>query len=77
MVSKIKAGRYRHYKGKLYRVLGVAMHSENPKEKFVVYRAMYDSKEFGKAALWIRPERMFAEKVVVDGKRVPRFKRIG
>jgi hypothetical protein len=76
MSSRIRAGRYRHYKGKLYDVIGVAMHSENPKEKFVVYRALYDSKEFGKKALWIRPERMFTEKVTLDGKRVPRFKRI-
>lgn len=77
MNNSIRTGRYRHYKGNLYRVLGVARHSENPKEEFVVYRALYDSKEFGKGALWIRPKRMFAEKVMVDGKRVPRFKRMG
>ena len=76
MENEITPGRYRHYKGNLYEVIGVATHSET-REEFVVYRALYDSKEFGKNALWIRPKSMFAELVEVNGKKVPRFERVG
>ena len=73
MRSKIKPGKYRHYKGNFYEVIGIANHSETL-EKMVVYRALYDSKEFGNQALWIRPLEMFLESVIIDGKEVPRFK---
>ena len=63
----IKPGRYRHYKGGEYEVLGVAKHSET-EEGFVVYRQLY-----GAGGLWIRPTGMFAETVVVGGQTVPRF----
>ncbi len=72
---EVKKGKYLHYKGKEYKVLGVAKHSETM-EDLVVYQALYDSKEFGKNALWVRPKKMFLENVVVDGKEVPRFKMI-
>jgi len=72
-MNKIKLGKYQHYKGKLYEVIGVARHSETL-EEFVVYRALYDSKKFGKNSLWIRPKSMFLEKVGIDGKKVARFK---
>ena len=62
-----RPGIYRHYKGNLYQVLEVAMHSET-REKLVVYRPLY-----GERALWVRPLSMFVEEVVVDGVRVPRF----
>ena len=75
-MKEIKLGKYLHFKGKMYEVIGVARHSETS-EEFVVYRALYDSEEFGKNALWIRPKKMFLEKVVVDGKEVPRFKYMG
>lgn len=68
----IKPGRYRHYKGKEYEVIGTAHHSETL-EELVVYRAMYDSPDFGYAALWVRPAAMFAETVLVDGKQIARF----
>lgn len=67
----LKRGRYSHYKGKFYRVVGVATHSETD-EKFVVYINLY-----GERRLWIRPLAMFIEKVEVNGKRVPRFKYVG
>lgn len=76
MNEEVKLGKYQHYKGKFYEVIGVAKHSETL-EDFVVYRALYDSKEFGKNTLWIRPKKMFIEDVNVNGKRVPRFKYIG
>ncbi len=66
-------GIYKHYKGKKYEVLGVARHSETL-EEMVVYKALYESHDFGKNALWVRPKKMFAEIVKVDGKAMPRFK---
>lgn len=66
----IKPGRYRHYKGKDYEVLGVARHSET-EEEYVVYRQLY-----GEGGLWIRPLTMFSESVSVGGEPVPRFRRL-
>ncbi len=60
-------GRYRHYKGREYEVIGVARHSET-EEEFVVYRA-----DYGDRGLWIRPASMFMEMVDVSGRRCPRF----
>lgn len=67
----LKLGKYRHYKGKKYAVIGVARHSETL-EELVVYRALY-----GNSALWVRPLKMFWEEVEVRGKKMPRFKFIG
>jgi hypothetical protein len=64
---EIKPGRYRHFKGKMYEVIGTARHSETL-EEMVVYRALYES-EFGRNAIWVRPKKLFLEKV---GDR-PRF----
>ncbi len=63
----VQPGRYRHYKGHEYDVLGVARHSET-EEEFVVYRALY-----GERGLWIRPATMFLETVTVDGQPCLRF----
>ena len=63
----VQPGRYRHYKGQEYDVLGVARHSET-EEEYVVYRALY-----GALGLWIRPTAMFLETVIVDGRSCPRF----
>ena len=68
---KVRLGKYRHYKGKLYRVIGTARHSETL-ESLVVYKAMY-----GKRELWVRPLKMFKQKVKVEGQNVPRFKFVG
>ena len=65
-------GTYRHYKGNLYEVVGVAHHSETL-EELVVYRALYASPEYGTNALWVRPKTMFLENVLVNGKTMPRF----
>lgn len=69
--SAIPSGRYRHYKGNEYEVVGVARHSET-EEELVVYRKLY-----GDHSLWVRPLAMFEEIVVVDGREVPRFERVG
>ena len=64
-------GRYRHYKGNEYVVLGVARHSETD-EELVVYRP-----DYGEQGLWVRPKEMFLETVEVDGQQVPRFQFLG
>jgi hypothetical protein len=63
----IRPGRYRHYKGNDYEVIGIARHSET-EEELVVYRKLY-----GDGSLWVRPLTMFEENVVVDGKKIQRF----
>ncbi len=63
----IKPGRYRHYKGKDYQVIGIAKHSET-EEDLVVYRSLY-----GAHGLWVRPLGMFCEKIESEGKLVSRF----
>ena len=60
-------GRYRHYKGGRYQVIGTARHSETD-EQLVVYRCLYDND-----SLWVRPLAMFVETVIVEGREVPRF----
>ena len=70
-MEKIRLGKYRHFKGMEYEVIGVAHHSESL-EDFVVYRALY-----GDGDLWVRPLSMFFEKVERDGKVFDRFTYIG
>ena len=64
---EIKPGKYRHFKGKEYEVLGVASHSETL-EPMVVYRALY-----GEGGLWVRPLSMWNENVDREGYHGPRF----
>ena len=66
-MEEINPGRYRHFKGNGYRVLGVARHSETM-EPMVVYQALY-----GEGGLWVRPAAMWNERVVRDGYDGPRF----
>ena len=70
-MDEIRLGRYRHFKGKEYEVLGVARHSET-EEELVVYRALY-----GNFGLWVRPVSMWNEAVERDGKTFRRFTYIG
>lgn len=67
----IKLGKYRHYKGNNYEVLGLVNHSETL-EKLVLYKALYSD-----FSLWVRPLVMFNEKVEVEGKKVQRFEYLG
>ena len=64
----LQTGRYRHYKGQDYEVIGVARHSET-EELMVVYRTLY-----GNYDLWVRPLSMFTESVDIDGETIPRFR---
>ena len=66
-MSTIHPGRYRHFKGKEYQVIGTARHSETL-EEMVVYRALY-----GDGGLWVRPAAMWSELVERDGYCGPRF----
>lgn len=63
---------YKHYKWKNYEVLWTARHSETL-EELVVYKALYLSEEFGEDSLRVRPRKMFEEKIIIDGKKIPRF----
>lgn len=64
----LRPGRYRHYKGRDYIVIGVARHSET-EEELVVYRT-----DYGDRSLWVRPLGMFLETVMIDGVETPRFR---
>lgn len=72
MKNALKVGRYRHYKGSDYEVIGIA-HRENTLEQLVVYKALYDSKDFGLNAFWVRPLKEFTENVEYEGKKIPRY----
>jgi hypothetical protein len=66
---------YRHYKGNDYVVLAVGRNSENPDEELVVYQGSYTDEKYGENPTWIRPKKMFLEKVIVNGKKMDRFKK--
>ena len=70
-MDSIRLGKYRHFKGMEYEVIGVAAHSETL-EPMVVYQALY-----GDGGLWVRPATMWNERLERDGKSVLRFTYIG
>lgn len=70
-MDQIRCGRYRHFKGNEYEVIGTAKHSETL-EPMVVYRALY-----GEGGLWVRPAAMWDETVERDGKTFRRFTYLG
>jgi hypothetical protein len=72
----IQPGKYRHYKGKEYQVIGVGRHSETL-EKLVVYQGLYNSNEFGDRPIWVRSVSEFTEIVTVDGRKIQRFMYLG
>jgi hypothetical protein len=72
-MAKLKLGRYRHYKNLLVRVIGIGKHSETL-EDLVIYEKLENFGGFKKGSLWVRPLKIFKEKVVINGKKVPRFK---
>jgi len=72
----MKLGKFQHYKGNFYEVVGVAHHSETL-EALVVYRALYKHEDYGENSLWVRPKKMFCENVVIEGVEMPRFKYLG
>lgn len=75
---QLKCGRYRHYKGRDYQVLGQVKHSET-EQNLVLYKPLYvesknaENTDNENTGLWVRPLEMFLEKVEVGGERLPRF----
>ncbi len=70
----MKLGKYQHSKtGNYYRVIGVAKHSETL-EDLVIYETLYDNP---RSKLWVRPKKMFLERVEFEDKKVPRFRFVG
>ena len=66
-LPETRPGRYRHYKGGEYEVLGAARHSETL-EALVVYRPLYNA-----SGMWVRPHAMFFGRLTVDGREIQRF----
>lgn len=64
--------RYRHYKNKDYELLYIGKHSDTL-EDYVVYQALYESEEFWKNMIWVKPLHEFIKTVVIDGQEIPRF----
>lgn len=64
---EIKKGKYRHFKGKEYEVLGTAIHSETL-EQMVIYKPLY-----GEGKIWVRPLSMWNQVIVKDGQKLKRF----
>lgn len=69
----MELGLYKHYKGNVYEVIGIAKHSETL-EEMVVYKATYQAEGEN---LWVRPKSMFLESVEINGQMVKRFTKIG
>lgn len=64
---------FQHYRNKQrYELIGTAIHSETL-EEMVIYKALYESKDFGMNQIWVRPKAMFFEEVEHEGQQVPRF----
>lgn len=73
LMAKVPLGAtFKHYKGKLYKIIQIGRHSEDL-SLYVVYRALYQSEKFGDNAVWIRPLKMFLETINLNGQEVPRF----
>ena len=68
----IEVGLYKHYKGNIYEVIGVAKHSETL-EEMVVYKATYQAEGQN---LWVRPLKLFLETIIVNGQSIKRFEKI-
>jgi len=75
-MSDIKLGKYEHFKGKQYEVVGFAKNTETF-ERFVLYRPLYEPNDLEEDTVWARPMNMFVERVYFEGESVPRFKYLG
>jgi len=71
-VNKMELGLYKHYKGNIYEVIGIAKHSETL-EEMVVYKATYQEEPNN---IWVRPKSMFLERIEINGNSIERFSKI-
>lgn len=74
--ASIRPGKYKHYRGSLYQVIGTAKHGETM-EEMVLYKPFSEAGELDEASLLVRPAELFEEKIKLEGKTVPRFKYLG
>ena len=72
----IRLGKYLHYKGQPYEVIGEGVHTET-REPVVIYKMLYETPDFPFGSMWVRPKAMFLSDVELNGESVPRFKYIG
>lgn len=75
-MTEVKLGKYKHFKGMIVEVIGIALHSETM-EEMVVYKHLDPVKGKDANTMWVRPKEMFLENVEKDGKLIPRFEYIG
>jgi hypothetical protein len=68
---EIMPGKYQHYKGGVFEVIGMSLHSETL-EPMVIYKPLYETD----VQFWVRPFAIFKEEIVIDDKKIPRFKKI-
>jgi hypothetical protein len=71
----MQLGTYRHYKGNLYQVVGLALNSDT-EEEMVVYKPLYETDVISKDMFFVRDKKIFLEEVEVRGKKIPRFEYI-
>ncbi len=69
---ELRLGKYKHYKGKFFEVIAVALDHDSL-EEFVVYKSLEDSEVFNAGTMWVRPRKAFFEAVIVEGKEIPHF----
>lgn len=72
---QLPSGKYRHYKGTLVEVIGLALHSETL-EEMVVYKKIEAHNGHPAGTIWVRPLKMFVETVNIEGREVPRFEKV-
>lgn len=72
-MNDLKLGKYKHFKGGKYELIAVARDCGNPKKKIVVYKALYDSEDFGFGQFWTRPLKEFIGFKEINGKKIKRF----
>ncbi|OQA51899.1 MAG: hypothetical protein BWY43_00751 [candidate division WS2 bacterium ADurb.Bin280] len=76
MKANIEKGRYRHYKGGLYQVLGTGYDEKNQRE-YVIYKMLYSTKDYPKGTIWLRELGDFCSMVEVEGEKVKRYSYLG
>jgi hypothetical protein len=69
----MKIGKYKHYKGKMYELIGTGINTET-EEEVAIYKSLYSTDKYPNGSIWVRPLAMFQDKIKVGGEVIPRFK---